>query len=92
MQIILQIIFEMRCSFQMALNICNKIDIELYLEVGPNPVLVSLAKQTNTNANALWLSSAKKDEDDVLYFHKTCSNYLVQELLLTGISFIKTKK
>jgi acyl transferase domain-containing protein len=79
-------------QFSNGIEYLQQKDIELYLEVGPNPVLVSLAKQTNTNTNALWLSSAKKDEDDVLYFHKTCSNYLVQELLLTGISFIKTKK
>lgn len=56
-------------------------NIDVYLEVGPNPVLVSLAKQTNTNANALWLSSAKKDEDDVQYFHKT-----LQQIYCTGIA------
>ncbi len=59
----------------------NKLNIDVYVEVGPNPVLVSLAKKTNTNANALWLSSAKKEEDDVLYFHKT-----LQQIYCAGIS------
>ncbi len=49
----------------------KKLNIDVYLEVGPSPVLVNLAKQTNTNSTALWLSSAKRDEDDVQYFHKT---------------------
>ena len=49
----------------------DALNSEIYLEVGPNPVLVSLGKQTNTNANALWFSSVKKDENDVQYFHET---------------------
>jgi acyl transferase domain-containing protein len=49
----------------------DKLNSEIYLEVGPNPVLVSLGKQTNTNVNTLWLSSAKKDENDVQYFHES---------------------
>lgn len=49
----------------------DTLNSEIYLEVGPNPVLISLAKQTNTNTNALWLSSVKKDENDVQYFNET---------------------
>ena len=49
----------------------DKLNIEIYIEVGPNPVLVNLGKQTNTNTNTLWQSSAKKDENDVQYFHET---------------------
>jgi acyl transferase domain-containing protein len=68
-------------QFSNGIEYLQQKDIELYLEVGPNPVLISLAKQTNTNTNALWLSSAKKDEDDVLYFHKT-----LQQLFSAGIA------
>ncbi|MCC6582729.1 MAG: acyltransferase domain-containing protein [Chitinophagales bacterium] len=59
----------------------HKLNTEIYVEVGPSPVLVSLAKQTNTNPNALWLSSAKRVEDDVMYFHKT-----LQQLYCAGIA------
>jgi acyl transferase domain-containing protein len=59
----------------------DELNIDIYLEVGPNPVLVSLAKQTNTSANALWLSSAKKDGDDLSIFHQT-----LQQLHVAGIS------
>lgn len=58
----------------------NELHIDIYLEVGPNPVLINLAKQTNTNTNALWLSSARKDLDDPLYFHHT-----LQQLYTAGI-------
>ena len=59
----------------------HKLNTEIYVEVGPSPVLVSLAKQTNANPNALWLSSAKREDDDVMYFHKT-----LQQLYCAGIS------
>ncbi len=59
----------------------HKLNTEIYVEVGPSPVLVSLAKQTNTNPNALWLSSAKREEEDVMYFHKT-----LQQLYCAGIA------
>ncbi len=55
--------------------------VSIYLEVGPNPVLISLAKQTNTDSNGVWLSSAKKDTEDVQYFNET-----LQQLYTTGIS------
>ena len=54
--------------------------IDIYVEVGPNPVLINLAKQTNTNTNALWLSSAKRDDNDVQHFHQT-----LQQLCAAGI-------
>lgn len=52
----------------------------VYLEVGPTPVLISLAKQTNTHEHAVWLSSARKDEDNTLHFHQT-----LQQLYSAGI-------
>jgi acyl transferase domain-containing protein len=68
-------------QFSNGIEYLQQKNIDIYLEVGPNPVLVSLAKQTNTNANALWLSSAKREEDDMLYFHKT-----LQQLFSAGIA------
>ncbi|MDB5228827.1 MAG: polyketide synthase family protein [Bacteroidota bacterium] len=57
------------------------LNVEVYLEVGPNPVLISLAKQTNTNANTLWLASARKDIEDATYFHET-----LRQLYCAGIA------
>ena len=70
----------------------NKLNIEIYLEVGPNPVLVSLARQTNMNENAIWLSSAKKDEDDVQYFHKTLSQLYCADVAMDWNKFYQNKK
>lgn len=69
----------------------QRLNVSLYLEVGPTPVLVSLARQTNTNEHTVWLSSAKKDEDNSSHFHHT-----LQQLYSTGIkidwrSFYKGK-
>lgn len=58
----------------------DTLQTEIYLEVGPNPVLISLAKQTNNNPNALWLASAKREEEDVAYFHQT-----LQQLYTAGV-------
>ena len=79
-------------QFSNGIEYLQQKDIELYLEVGPNPVLVSLAKQTNTNTNALWLSSAKKDEDDVLYFHKTLQQLFSAGIIVDWNQFYQNKK
>jgi acyl transferase domain-containing protein len=79
-------------QFSNGIEYLQQKDIELYLEVGPNPVLVSLAKQTNTNTNALWLSSAKKDEDDVLYFHKTLQQLFSSGIIVDWNQFYQNKK
>jgi acyl transferase domain-containing protein len=68
-------------QFSQGIEYLNKeLHAEIYLEVGPNPVLVNLAKQTNSNENALWLSSARKDFDDAEYFHET-----LQQLYSAGL-------
>ncbi len=54
--------------------------IEIYLECGPAPVLVSLAKQTNTDTHALWLTSSKKDAADNDTFY-----HVLQQLSVTGV-------
>lgn len=54
--------------------------IDIYLECGPAPVLVSLARQTNTDPQAVWLHAAKKDSSDVLSFLR-----VKQELFVSGI-------
>lgn len=70
----------------------DKLNIEVYLEVGPNPVLVNLGKQTNTNTNALWLSSVKKDEIDVQYFHDTLLQLYCAGISINWNSFYQNKK
>ena len=79
-------------QFSNGIEYLQQKNIELYLEVGPNPVLVSLAKQTNTNANVLWLSSAKKEEDDVLYFHKTLQQLFSAGIAVDWSQFYQNKK
>lgn len=70
----------------------HTLNIEIYLEVGPNPVLVSLAKQTNASANALWLSSAKKDDEDVQHFHKTLQQLYCAGIAIDWNQFYQNKK
>ncbi|MEZ5025853.1 MAG: type I polyketide synthase [Chitinophagales bacterium] len=70
----------------------NNLNIEIYLEVGPNPVLVNLAKQTNTNTNALWLSSAKADENDTEKFHATLSALFCADVPIDWSIFYQNKK
>jgi len=70
----------------------DKLNTEIYIEVGPNPVLVNLGKQTNTNTNTLWLSSAKKDENDVQYFHETLLQLYCAGIPIDLNSFYQNKK
>ena len=70
----------------------DKLNSEIYLEVGPNPVLVSLGKQTNTNVNTLWLSSAKKDENDVQYFHESLVQLYCAGIAINWNQFYQNKK
>lgn len=57
----------------------HEIQVDIYLEVGPNPVLINLAKQTNTDTKTLWLSSAKREDESLKHFHDT-----LQQLYCTG--------
>ena len=66
--------------------------IENYLEIGPNPVLINLAKQTNINPNAAWWFSVKKGEDDVLNFHKTVSRFYGTGAAINWNTFYENKK
>lgn len=59
----------------------EELHTQIYLEVGPNPVLVALAKQSNNDEHALWLASARKDVQDTDHFHAS-----LQQLYLAGIS------
>jgi acyl transferase domain-containing protein len=61
-------------------HITNTLGIELLLEVGPTPVLISLARQNNANKNVRYLSSAKREEDDLTHFHAT-----LQQLYVAGV-------
>ena len=70
----------------------NELPVDIYLEVGPNPVLISLAKQTNINVTALWLPSAKKDESDVQHFHKTLQHLYVAGIRIDWRQFYQHKK
>jgi len=70
----------------------NTLNSEIYLEIGPNPVLVNLGKQTNSNPNAVWLSSAKKDENDIQYFHETLLQLYVAGISIDWKSFYLNKK
>ncbi|MFN8236531.1 MAG: type I polyketide synthase [Chitinophagales bacterium] len=67
-------------QFSAGVQFLQQQNIDIYLEVGPTPVLISLAKQSNTSENAVWLSSAKKDEDNARHFHQT-----LQQLYSAGI-------
>ena len=51
----------------------------IYLEIGPNPVLISLAKQSITHPHVAWLHSVKKDTDDIAVFHTA-----LQQLYVAG--------
>ncbi|HPN18110.1 MAG TPA: type I polyketide synthase [Chitinophagales bacterium] len=79
-------------QFSNGIEYLQQKNIDVYLEVGPNPVLVSLAKQTNTNTNALWLSSAKREEDDMLYFHKTLQQLFSAGIIVDWNQFYQNKK
>jgi acyl transferase domain-containing protein len=70
----------------------DTLNTEIYLEVGPNPVLVNLGKQTNTNTNTLWLSSCKKDENDVQYFHETLLQLYCAGIAINWNTFYQDKK
>jgi len=70
----------------------DKLNTEIYVEVGPNPVLVNLGKQTNTNTNTLWLSSAKKDENDAQYFHETLLQLYCAGMAVDLNTFYQNKK
>lgn len=70
----------------------HKLNVEIYVEVGPSPVLISLAKQTNTNPNALWLSSAKREDDDVMHFHKTLQQLYCAGIFIDWNQFYQNKK
>lgn len=59
----------------------NNLQIDTFLEVGPNPVLINLAKQTITISNAIYISSAKKEEDGVSYFYNA-----LQQLMAININ------
>jgi acyl transferase domain-containing protein len=64
----------------------NDLHIDIFLECGPAPVLVSLGKQTNTDARALWLHASKKDTPDTASFY-----HALQELYASGIKVDWTK-
>jgi acyl transferase domain-containing protein len=70
----------------------KELPVDIYLEVGPNPVLISLAKQTNTNVAALWLPSAKKEENDLQHFHKTIQHLYVAGIKIDWKQFYQHKK
>ena len=70
----------------------DTLNTEIYLEVGPNPVLVNLGKQTNVNTNALWLSSARKDENDAQYFHETLLQLYCAGVAINWNTFYQGKK
>lgn len=78
-------------QFSKGISFLQQKEIEIYLEVGPNPVLVSLAKQTNNNPNAHWLASAKKGENDIDIFHKTLQQLYCVGVNINWISFYKNK-
>lgn len=70
----------------------KELNIDNYLEVGPTPVLINLAKQTNLNTNATWLFSAKREEDNVLNFHKTLSRLYCTGANINWSTFYIDKK
>ncbi len=41
----------------------NEYNIDLFLEVGPNPTLIGLAKQGIDKENVVWMSSSKKNKN-----------------------------
>ena len=70
----------------------KELNVEIYLEVGPNPVLINLAKQTNTDTNSIWLASARKDIDDVAYFHHSLQQLYCAGILINWDRFYTGKK
>lgn len=68
-------------QFSKGINyITENLGISVLLEIGPTPVLINLAKQNNTNVNTLFLSSAKREDDDLIHFHRS-----LQQLYTAGI-------
>ncbi len=70
----------------------NEMQIAVYLEVGPNPILINLAKQTNTAENAVWIASAKAEENDIQKFHAACSSLYCADIAIDWKSFYLNKK
>lgn len=79
-------------QFAKGVDYLQKNNYEVYIEVGPNPVLISLAKQSNTNSNALWLPSAKREENDITYFHKTLQQLYCADIKINWSIFYLHKK
>lgn len=48
----------------------NELQINTFLECGPNPVLNNLGKRTSTNENAIWITSANKDDNNIDSFYE----------------------
>ncbi|MFN8282533.1 MAG: type I polyketide synthase [Chitinophagales bacterium] len=57
----------------------NELHINTFLECGPNPVLINLAKRTSTNENAVWIASANKDDNNMDSFYEA-----LQQLYCNG--------
>ena len=70
----------------------NNLQVDTYLEVGPNPVLINLSKQNNTNTNALFLASTKKDEDAILFFYATLQQLQAANIKVDTAVVYKNKK
>lgn len=50
--------------FARAIERVNALSCEIYLEIGPNPVLLSVGKRNLTNRPGVFLPSLRKDRDD----------------------------
>jgi acyl transferase domain-containing protein len=70
----------------------NDLHINIFLECGPNPVLINLGKRTSNNSNATWMASANKDDKNIDSFYETLQQLYCNGEKINWNIFYKHKK
>lgn len=79
-------------AFASGIESLVKLEISNFIEIGPHPVLISMAQENINNLNILWVNSLKRDTNDETVMISSLCKLLVNGMRIDWQSFYKTSK